>query len=319
MERTFQDEGKGDISKTIDLRMSSPPLDHLPPVVEAELVYHWQAYAYDWLLSIPDEVEICLKHGLGWSMAVYFLSRTSEFVHGFLPANSCGGFWSALGPAIVLTASSTSFLFLLRVRAVYLGSWNVTAIFGVLWLITMGLVVLAAVTTHLGHGAGTELCGVNIYTKYLSWPSISLVRQQYSDIHRNRLPFGCQLERSDRAHLALLDSGNGAEQGPLPHIALARAVRLAVLRVSPSAIILFFFMNLIYMASPLVPEIQKYTLVNTYVTFTNIMACRVFRGVALGMLVDSNTVISMGSIRVTAPTTRYYPPPAAYKPTRLRA
>ncbi|KZP26570.1 hypothetical protein FIBSPDRAFT_854614 [Athelia psychrophila] len=75
------------------------------------------------------------------------------------------------------------------------------------------------------------------------------------------------------------------------------------------------------MVSPLVPEIQKYTLVNTYVTFTNIMACRVFRGVALGMLVDSNTVLSMGSIRVAAPTptTRYYPPPAAYNPTHLQA
>ncbi|KZP29605.1 hypothetical protein FIBSPDRAFT_195126 [Athelia psychrophila] len=307
--------------------MSSTPLDYLPPDVEAELVYaqnyaylamaSFAVYAYDWLLSIPGEVEICSEHGFGWSMAVYFLSRISEFVHGFLliwtclvNQNSCDGFWSAIGTAIAITIGSTSFLFLLRVRAVYLGSRNVTAVFGVLWLITMGLVILAAVTTHLGHAPGTELCGVITDTKYLPLPSISsfvndtLIFMAIA----YRLAANASIEHTWRSWIPDMLQSKGLFR-------MSRSLMQSG-QLYYAAIILFFFLNLIYMASPLVPEIQKYTLVNTYVTFTNIMACRVFRGVALGMLVDSNTF--MGSIRISASTTPSYPPPAAYNPTHLR-
>lgn len=49
-----------------------------------------------------------------------------------------------------------------------------------------------------------------------------------------------------------------------------------------SATILFFTLTTIF--SPLVPRNQRFILITSYVGFTNIMACRVFRGVALGMI-----------------------------------
>lgn len=54
-----------------------------------------------------------------------------------------------------------------------------------------------------------------------------------------------------------------------------------------AGIILLFFVNLAMMYSPLVPAILHYSLVNTYIAFTNLMACKIFRGIALGMMQDN--------------------------------
>lgn len=36
---------------------------------------YYQMYAYDWLLSISEEVELVEQSSLTWSIAIYFLSR----------------------------------------------------------------------------------------------------------------------------------------------------------------------------------------------------------------------------------------------------
>ena len=56
-----------------------------------------------------------------------------------------------------------------------------------------------------------------------------------------------------------------------------------------SATILFFFLNLATMESSPVGPVMRYSLVNAYIVFTNIMACRVFRGIALGGMEDKTT------------------------------
>ncbi|KZP03717.1 hypothetical protein FIBSPDRAFT_968752 [Athelia psychrophila] len=38
-------------------------------------------YAYDWVLSLSDEVELVSKSGLTWPIAIYFLSRLTLFAH----------------------------------------------------------------------------------------------------------------------------------------------------------------------------------------------------------------------------------------------
>lgn len=53
------------------------------------------------------------------------------------------------------------------------------------------------------------------------------------------------------------------------------------------ATIVFFFVNLGVMVSPWATTGLRYMLVPAYVAFSNIMACRVFRGVALGIIEDS--------------------------------
>lgn len=62
---------------------------------------------------------------------------------------------------------------------------------------------------------------------------------------------------------------------------------MAYARAGFSATIAFFLVNLMMMVSPWVPVNLRYVLVPSYAAFTNIMACRVFRGVALGVFDDS--------------------------------
>ncbi|KZP26081.1 hypothetical protein FIBSPDRAFT_364529 [Athelia psychrophila] len=102
-------------------------------------------YAYDWLLSISEEVQIVSQSSLTWSIAIYFLSRTSQLVYLLLavaftepPANwvNCTAFFAGIIITSAVAIASTSFLFFLRVRAVYLQSRTITILFGALWVVT---------------------------------------------------------------------------------------------------------------------------------------------------------------------------------------
>ena len=46
-------------------------------VAHSSLPYNYchQAYVYDWLLSVPEEVAIIEKRGLSWQFTIYLLSR----------------------------------------------------------------------------------------------------------------------------------------------------------------------------------------------------------------------------------------------------
>lgn len=58
-------------------------------------------------------------------------------------------------------------------------------------------------------------------------------------------------------------------------------------RVCVSATIGFFLVNLGMIVSPSIPINLRYTLGPSYSALTNIMACLVFRDVALGIIEDS--------------------------------
>lgn len=52
------------------------------------------------------------------------------------------------------------------------------------------------------------------------------------------------------------------------------------------------------MESPLVPDSYRYALNTPYMVFTNIMACRAFREVALSMLENSPANASLSSMQI---------------------
>ena len=51
-----------------------------------------------------------------------------------------------------------------------------------------------------------------------------------------------------------------------------------------SASVVFFMANIVVMCAPSVPRASRFVLVPFYAGFTNMMAARVFRGVARGLL-----------------------------------
>lgn len=65
--------------------------------------------------------------------------------------------------------------------------------------------------------------------------------------------------------------------------------------------------------------VLRYSTVNGYIAFTNVMACRVFRGVTLGMLEDNPTIWNMARVHAAlethAPDQARNPQDASHKTT----
>lgn len=81
---------------------------------------------------------------------------------------------------------------------------------------------------------------------------------------------------------------------PLAELTLLRVIIADLHSHTSRAIILFFWVNLTVAVSPLIPATSHYVLDTPYLTFTSIMACKVFRGVALGVLEESPSTAKLG-------------------------
>ena len=64
--------------------------------------------------------------------------------------DTCQPISAVLGIAVVLSIGSSSLLFLFRVRAVYMKSVRITAVFGLLWLATVAVAILTDVNIRTG-------------------------------------------------------------------------------------------------------------------------------------------------------------------------
>ncbi|KZP13333.1 hypothetical protein FIBSPDRAFT_936387 [Athelia psychrophila] len=216
-------------------------------------------YTYDWLLSTSEEVEIVSKSGLSWSIAIYFLSRISEFGHVLMfvlfardielnrhpvaPVGGCEVLGVLLAICSVVSIACTSFLFFLRVRAVYLQARYITVIFGTLWLVMVAVNIFGSVSIH---PTMSYRLAADAVAAEKGW--------------RSRFRFiagGKSLYRI---------SGLLMRSGLLYYLAM----------------IFFFLVNMVLMESPLIHlTVQHYTPFNEFISFTNIIACAAFRHVAL--------------------------------------
>ncbi|KZP02484.1 hypothetical protein FIBSPDRAFT_880302 [Athelia psychrophila] len=259
-------------------------------------------YAYDWLLSISEEVEISSQSSLTWSIAIYFLSRASQLVYLLLAmefskphANwvNCTAFFAG----IIITSSvaiiSTCFLFFLRVRAVYLQSRTITILFGAL------LVVTASVS--IGYGALTVRGAERVpHTPYCTATTI-----KYNDVpimttfvHDTMifLAISCRLAADAvpagdwRSRVLTVVTGKGL-------FSLSRSLMKGG-QLYYLAATLFFFANLALVTSPSIYSWLRYDLVGLYLGFTNMMACLVFRGVALGQIEKRPTQLGLASTAI---------------------
>lgn len=66
------------------------------------------------------------------------------------PVENCELIFGMAGTFSTMSIASTSYLFLIRVRTVYLNSRRITIVFGSCWLVTIALVILASASTRVG-------------------------------------------------------------------------------------------------------------------------------------------------------------------------
>ncbi|KAF7976454.1 hypothetical protein HWV62_6701 [Athelia sp. TMB] len=181
----------------------------------------------------------------------------------------------------VLTTTATSFLFLLRVRAVYSNSNSVTAAFGCLWFI----MIAAAACQMKGEGTelipNTQLCTQSSLHNYLLIiPSAVLCVTDtiFFLAISYRLAGNYASGEGWRAWARAFVHGDGLYSLSRSLLKSGQAYFLVV--------ITFFFVNVIVMTVPGVPATMACILIPAYVGLTNIMACAVFRGMALGVYED---------------------------------
>ncbi|KZP14289.1 hypothetical protein FIBSPDRAFT_834142 [Athelia psychrophila] len=296
-------------------------------------MHFYQAYSYDWLLSISGEHQVFSRAGLTWPIAIYLLSRCTfilsilQYVltvhasfttaahlllvlificksslskygchltgHAVAPTGHCTPLTALFAMCAAARMISTSFLFLLRVRAVYLRSTSITAMFGIMWLIVVTLNIINDATIHAASLTDTQYC-LTIRMQYPAYPSSSsfafdtfvFIAISY------RLAADAATEQSWRARLQSVVTGKGL-------FSISRALMISG-QLYYLAIILTFWVNLAILVSPLIPASSHYALNTAYFAFTNIMACRVFRGVALGVLEKSPTTAGLSSTRIAA-------------------
>ncbi|KAF7975545.1 hypothetical protein HWV62_9385 [Athelia sp. TMB] len=278
----------------------------LSPTFLIHLAWTLKAYAYDWLLSISDEVEILSRYGLTFPIAIYFVSRISMFLlvtSVVIRLENCEALILIMGVMGVVSAAATMFLFLLRVRAVYMGSRPIVALFGTLWLASVAINIVARMDLRGEHIPSTSFCTATRY-KIPELPAIAIfVTDTLVFIAISyRLAADAVTGNSWRSRLRSLVKGEGLYRVSW---LLMRTGQLYYL-----AITLLFVANFVVMTSPfIIVNAAHYALQNTNVGLANIVACRVFRGIALGSLVDAPN--GMSSVRITSTLRPEVPPVVA--------
>ncbi|KZP11667.1 hypothetical protein FIBSPDRAFT_962073 [Athelia psychrophila] len=260
-------------------------------------------YAYDWALSVSDEVKLVSVAGLSWPIAIYFLSRANLFLlicinllFRWLPPAGCDTLVKISGVCTGFSIASTSFLFLLRIRAVYLRSARITAVFGTLWLVTVAFAIQSAATIQadpkpLYVYSGCSVIHINfvdsrwlLVIPFLNDTSIFLAITY-------RLTADAVTAGRWRSDLLSMVTGKGLYK-------ISRSIMLTgqLYYFSTIAHLLVHFAILWHPPA----HGTMYLLAALYAGYTNMMACRVFRGVALGLMHMGAAPAGLTSTRIAA-------------------
>ncbi|KZP10241.1 hypothetical protein FIBSPDRAFT_963241 [Athelia psychrophila] len=252
---------------------------------------NFAAYVYDWLLSISDELEIVSRSGLSSSIVIYFLSRISQvshlcfmavFMSSLAPADNCAVLGDMLAACGIMSMAFTSFLFFLRVRAVYLQSRYVTALFGAFWLVTLSLYIWSETKVHgvyipsLASVGYSGCIGTGIQSVPLQLASIFVNDTLIFLAISYRLAANAVADGGYHSRLLTIFKGKGL-------YSLSQSL-LRTGQLYYFSTILYFFFIFVILWIPFAPPGGHFILVTVHIGFTNIMACRVFRGVALGVI-----------------------------------
>ncbi|KZP25923.1 hypothetical protein FIBSPDRAFT_855207, partial [Athelia psychrophila] len=190
--------------------------------------------------------------------------------------------------------NTTSFLFFLRVRAVYLQSRTITILFGALWVVTasVGIGFTALVMRGAERVPYTAYC-VQAAVKHNSVPiTMIFVHDTMAFLAISyRLAADAVTAGDWRSRVRLIVTGKGL-------FSLSRALMKSG-QLYYLATTVFFFANSLMITSPAIHyNWLRYDLIGLYLGFTNMVACLIFRGVALGQVENPPTQLGLTSTAI---------------------
>ncbi|KZP29389.1 hypothetical protein FIBSPDRAFT_884829 [Athelia psychrophila] len=218
------------------------------------------------------------------------------------PITNCALLFGISATFACLAAFCTAFLFLIRVRAIYLKSRHITVAFGALFIFTIALNLTQYADMHTNYILGTDLCGSNLNDKLYGLPSIA--NATYDTLVflaiSYRLAADGATEDSWRARFQSIVKTRGLHSVSSSLMRSGQIYYLLMAVHGCSATIVGFSANFIVMYSSAVPFDYRFTLIEMVAAFANIMACRVFRGVALGTMASQNTPSGLSTTMIIA-------------------
>ncbi|KZP25926.1 hypothetical protein FIBSPDRAFT_855214, partial [Athelia psychrophila] len=190
-----------------------------------------------------------------------------------------------------VAAIATSFLFFLRVRAVYLQSRTITILFGALLVVTasVGIGFTALEMRGAGRVPYTAYCTVkhNSVPVTMIFVNDTMVFLAIS----YRLAADAVTAGDWRSRVRSIVTGEGL-------FSLSR-VLMKSSQLYYLATTVVFFANSLMITSPSTHyNLLRYDLISLYLGFTNMMACLIFRGVALGQVENTPTQLGLTSTAI---------------------
>ncbi|KIM88405.1 hypothetical protein PILCRDRAFT_255956 [Piloderma croceum F 1598] len=278
------------------------PLAFMPPDVAEQYqvvcyvyVATFAAYAWDWLMSIPEEYAAVRKVGFKAPNIAYFLSRFGTFgsvlstTIRIAPIDNCNALKYVEGVFAEIAIPSTSLLFFFRVRAIYNNSRVVTAVFGFIWIALAGLSILVMLGITKDRIPYTRLCTAGLAHPTTAIPIILSAANDtliFFAISYRMLSLS-MVGGTWSARAKSFFTGKGLHQLSRSVLQSGQAYYFVTIGVAIASTAL--------MASPSIPGTMKPILGSTYFAVASAMACRVYRAILLGHITEpqvNNTRIS---------------------------
>ncbi|KAF7972951.1 hypothetical protein HWV62_16520 [Athelia sp. TMB] len=260
----------------------SPDVGYQMQIVGHVYVATLAAFTWDWLVSISAEHRMYRKSGFSLPTFAYSLSRiatlgylVSVVMFEIAPVANCQSLEYSIGVFFEISVPATSYLFFLRVRAVYNRSKVITAIFGCLWIAIKGssLVMLIGMK-------GDTLVFLAISYRILS-------NAMVGDTWRERARSFFKGEGLYGLSKGLLQSGQ-----LYYFVTIGMSITTAAVMLSSGA-----------------PDIIRAFLTPPYIALSSALACRVFRTILLGSFdtQDALNTQKIGDIMRSVKTAEYRP------------
>jgi len=247
------------------------------------------AFLWDWFMSMPEEYRLLAKASRPVPVFVYFLSRISAVLYILTstlfqaaPIPNCQALQLTLGICYCFAVSSASYLFFLRIQAVFHQNKLVQGIFAILWLGVLGGSITVPLATKGAHIAPTQYC---INSEVKSFASTAVIMSTINDslvflAISVKLLSSDNVEHSakDRLKMFFSTSGNGNGLSSISS-ALFQGGQIYYLTTVGMNLL-----TMIMVLTPSAPPVYRamFTIPNN--ALQSVMACRVFRQLRLGLL-----------------------------------
>jgi len=243
---------------------------------------------WDILHHLVDDFYLAFRKRFRWPTAVYFLSRITtllffiaKMIQLNTPINHCRAIEWVICGFFVVAHSATSFLFYIRVCAVYGMQRSIVLFFGVTWLIVVAGAAATFVSQEGVHIGPTEVCTSRLRNQYIVATSVT-------DLFNDSLVFLAILYRLSVVNIPSNEPAlKYSVWDPVRRLTALQGFTKGFWQDSQIYYLIAVIMNLATMVTFFTlhhpPDSPfRVVLISPSATIMNIMACRVFRNVQFG-------------------------------------